>query len=129
MSNAGHFKSKYDERRNLGGRPKGSKDIRSAITLKMIRDHTPRVEKALMDAALKAEAGVEEWQKWYLDRMLPILYGKPRAEIELIDTTNLEEVVEHLKGNYSKSTIEEAKREAMRVLTEGNTEEIASEEG
>lgn len=122
MGHSGHFKPGYDPNRNLGGRPKGSKDIRSAITLKMIRDHTPKVEKALMDAALKAEAGVEEWQKWYLERMLPILYGKPRAEIELIDATNLEEVVDQIKGSYPKSVIEEA----MEVLAKGKKEEASS---
>lgn len=122
MGHSGHFKPGYDPNRNLGGRPKGSKDIRSAITLKMIRDHTPKVEKVLMDVALKAEAGIEEWQKWYLERMLPILYGKPKTEIELIDATNLEEVVDQIKGSYPKAVIEEA----MEVLAKGKKEEVSS---
>ena len=107
MGHSGHFKPGYDPNRNLGGRPKGSKDIRSAITLKMIRDHTPIVEQVLMDVAQKALAGVEEWQKWYLDRMIPPLYGKPKTEIEIVDATNLEEVVDQIKGTLPKSANEE----------------------
>lgn len=83
MSNAGQFKSGSEWRGNPNGRPKGSKDIRVDLTYKMLKAHVPYVEKLLMDAALKAEAGNEGWQRWYLDRMLPKIYGNPKTEIEI----------------------------------------------
>lgn len=91
MSNSGHFKGGYDPRRNLDGRPVGSgKDIRVDATYDMVKTHAPIAEKVLMDIALKAEQGHEGWQKWYLERLIPLLYSKAKTDIEIGHNINAE---------------------------------------